>query len=181
MKTTRGVTLALLIAAVTIGATRVGGAEQTAHGDVLLALLSEVRGLRAAMEQAASVTPAIQLGLGRLQIHEQRIINHVRRLDEVRAQIAVAQSDVDRCEQQLHAIAEAMRSDGSAVGSIEERHSFEAAVKGVKAEQALGRTAVQRLKDHEAQLLQDLASDEGRWTELNQRLERLERELTSRR
>ena len=40
--------------------------------DVLPALLTEVRGLRAAMEQMASEAPRVQLALGRVQIQQQR-------------------------------------------------------------------------------------------------------------
>ncbi len=54
-------------------------------------------------------------------------------------------------------------------------------VKEQKAELARGRVTVQRLKDEEALLLQDIAAEQGRWTDLNQRLEQLERELARRR
>jgi hypothetical protein len=179
--TTRGVTLAVAIAAATIGATQIGRAEQTASGDVLLALLSEVRGLRAAMEQVASVTPAIQLGLGRLQIHEQRIVNQARRLDELRLQIEAVQAEVERNEQLVGELDTLLHTSGSATTSLEERNSNEAALKSLKGDVARGRIAVQRLRNDEAQMLQDIAAEQGRWTELNLRLEQLERELSPRR
>ena len=52
----------------------IGRAQQpTAGSDTLAALMVEVRGLRAAMEQMASAGPRVQLGLGRVQLQEQRI------------------------------------------------------------------------------------------------------------
>jgi hypothetical protein len=51
--------------------------------DVLPALLVEVRGLRAAMEQMASAGPRIQLFVSRLQLQEARVNAMARRLDEI--------------------------------------------------------------------------------------------------
>ena len=42
--------------------------------DTTAALLVEVRGLRAALEQLASAGPRVQLMFGRLQLQEQRIV-----------------------------------------------------------------------------------------------------------
>ena len=54
------------------------------------ALLVEVRGLRSAIEQMASVGPSIQLAMGRLQLQEQRINTLVRRGDVVRDALTAA-------------------------------------------------------------------------------------------
>ena len=45
-----------------------GQAAVTSNQDTLAALLVEVRGLRAAMEQMASAGPRVQLAFGRLQM-----------------------------------------------------------------------------------------------------------------
>ena len=60
--------------------------------DVLPALLVEVRGLRAAMEQMASAGPRVQLAVRRVQLQEQRINTLIRRLDEAHAAVAQAQT-----------------------------------------------------------------------------------------
>ena len=62
------------------------------------ALLVEVKGLRAAMEQMASAGPRVQLFASRLQLQETRINNMVRRLDTVRDRMAEAQRDVARLQ-----------------------------------------------------------------------------------
>ena len=67
-------------------------------GDVLAALLVEVRGLRAAMEQMASAGPRVQLFASRLQLQEGRMNNMARRLDTVRDSLAGAQREVARLQ-----------------------------------------------------------------------------------
>ena len=66
-------------------------AEQASAGqssDTLAALLVEVRGLRAAMEQMASAGPRVQLAMGRLQLQEQRVNTLVRQLEAIRNDLA---------------------------------------------------------------------------------------------
>src|SRR5437762_13620444 len=50
--------------------------------EVLPALLVEVRGLRAAIEQLASAGPRVQLALGRVQLQEQRVNALMRRIED---------------------------------------------------------------------------------------------------
>src|SRR6266566_3899432 len=74
------------------------------QADVLPALLQEVKGLRAAMEQMASAGPRIQLFTSRLQLQEARINNMIRRLDTVRDSLASAQKQLrEAAEQQRRA------------------------------------------------------------------------------
>src|SRR4029079_1949248 len=65
---------------------------------VLPALLVEVKGLRAAMEQMASATAQSQLLIGRLQLQETRMSGMIRRLDTVRDSLASAEQSYN----QLH-------------------------------------------------------------------------------
>ncbi len=49
-----------------------------------------------------------------------------------------------------------------------------------RSEVSAAKTAVDRLTAEEAQLGQDLTVEQGRWTEINQRLDELERALIKR-
>jgi hypothetical protein len=69
---------------IALGTTTGGQTPQQPNQDTLGALLVEVRGLRSAIEQMASVGPSVQLAMGRLQLQEQRINTLVRRADVVR-------------------------------------------------------------------------------------------------
>ena len=87
---------ALVLAVTAVAAAGAGSAAGTraqASPDVLGALLVEVRGLRAAMEQMASAGPRVQLALGRLQLQEQRVITLLRQNADVRDRLATAEHE----------------------------------------------------------------------------------------
>src|SRR5262245_7461133 len=77
--------------------------------DVVPALLVEVRGLRAAMEQMASAGPRVQLALGRVQLQEQRVNNLMRRIEDSRNQVAGTQRKYDQLQQQIRGLQDAIR------------------------------------------------------------------------
>ena len=92
------------------GVTMAGRAQQTASPpDILSALLIEVRGLRAALEQMATAGPRVQLALGRVQLQEQRIGNQIRRYDSVRAELFAAQTELAPLERKAKEVEERIR------------------------------------------------------------------------
>ena len=170
-------TVVVLISTASLGAARPGQAPPAATPpDTIAALLVEVRGLRAAMEQMAAAGPRVQLALGRLQLQEQRINTLVRRLDEVRTALAPARQKFQESSERLRHFEKAARDSPME----EQRRDAEAAVPVMKREVALASAEVQRLQNDEGMLLQDINSEQNRWTEFNQRLEELERSLPRR-
>jgi predicted nucleic acid-binding Zn-ribbon protein len=165
-------TAIVIVAAAAVGSV-VGRAQPKEAPDVLAALLIEVRGLRAAMEQMASSGPRVQLALGRLQLQEQRVNGLVRRLTEVRSDVSQTQKALEAAEQQIKALDQAAREAADA----DERRDAEHELKVTKAEAPRLAAEVQRLLAEEATLSQELAVEQGRWNEINQRLEELERAL----
>src|SRR5829696_2779194 len=83
----------LILAGAAAGRTSVQA--QPASTDVLPALLTEVKGLRAAMEQMAGAGPRVQLSVGRLQLQEGRIAGMIRRLDTVRDTLASSRRELE--------------------------------------------------------------------------------------
>jgi hypothetical protein len=159
------------------GSLAVRAQQASAPPDVLSALLVEVRGLRAAMEQAAFAGSTVQILLGRVQLQEQRISNQIRRLDAVRASLLPAQKDLDPMEREVREFEEAVRRvHGAAAGDSQ----AEQMLRERKGEIARRRAEVRRLMAEEALLAQDVASEQARWMELNQRLEEFERTLARR-
>jgi predicted nucleic acid-binding Zn-ribbon protein len=174
---TRIAAAGVLIGAAAIGGSIVGRAQQAQSSpDVLPALLVEVRGLRAAMEQMASAGPRVQLVLGRLQLQEQRIDTQVRRLDTVKAALTDAQRELNDREQRMKAVQQLIESFPNSEG----RRDLEHELTQLKVESARRRMEVQRLSNEEALLTQDIAAEQARWTDFNQRLEELERSLSRR-
>jgi chromosome segregation ATPase len=144
--------------------------------DVLPALLAEMRGLRAAMEQMASTGPRIQLFVSRLQLQEGRMAAMIRRLDTLRDSLAAAQRDSEAGQEALKRLETA---EASATSQIP-REELTQMLAHARRELADRKASVARLSAEETQLAQDLAVEQGRWTEINQRLDELERALGKR-
>ena len=174
------VTVAVLVIGLAVHTRALGPGAQVqqaaspASADVLPALLTEVRGLRAAMEKVASAGPRVQLALGRVQLQEQRINNLIRRLDEVRASAVETQTSHDQMQEALRNIETELRSPGPNGPSIEQMKDRQAAFRHELAALA---PKLQRVTADESALAADLASEQARWTDLNQRMEALEAAL----
>ena len=142
---------------------------------VLGALLVEVRGLRAAIEQMSSASARVQLAMGRLQLNEQRITTYMRRLDEIRDRRPGAELEVQKRQRELNAYADAIRASVKPTPpEIDEEF------KRQKGELADASAYLLRLQTEEAQLAREIATEQDRWTEINRTLEELDRVLTRR-
>jgi len=163
---------AVLLAVFTFGPF-VASQTVSSNQDTLAALLVEVRGLRAAMEQMASVGPSIQLAMGRLQLQEQRISTLVRRADSLRDALVAAhkhtgelQDQVGNAQRELEGNTEPQR-----------RSELQGVLPLLKQELARATAEIQRLQTEESEAAGQVASEQGRWGEINQRLEELDRTL----
>ena len=157
-------------------------AQQAPSKDVLPELLAEVKGLRAALEQMASAGPRIQLFAARLQLQETRINNLLRRLDTVRDRIDDAHGEMSRLQAE-QAQLEAVLAEQKSSSKPEEREEANMAtmlIGGVKGKIASAKAIVDRHTVEEAQLAQELTGEQGRWIEINQRLDELEKALGKR-
>jgi predicted nucleic acid-binding Zn-ribbon protein len=165
----------ILVSATVVGGSREGHAKAGTQPspDILAALLVEVKGLREAMEQMASAGPRIQLALGRLQLQEQRVNTLVRRLEEVKVSLVQARGGLGSLSDQVVGLERGIRETTDA----EKRRDFEAELGEVRRRAARAAEEVQRLQNDEAAMAQDISSEQARWSELNQRLEELERSL----
>jgi hypothetical protein len=157
-----------------LGGAAVGQAQAPAGGqtDVLAALLTEVRGLRAAMEQMAAAGPRVQLALGRLQLQEQRVNTVVRRLEAVRTNLSAAQREHDAAASRLRDVEKAREA-------VDPSERKEAEMVLPRLQRALAQAAgeVQRLLAEESALNVDISGEQARWSDINRRLEELERSL----
>jgi len=156
------------------GAARAASSPQE---EVLPALLTEVRGLRAAMEQMASAGPRVQLALGRVQLQEQRVNNLVRRIDESRAHLADAQRDYEATQQRLRGIEAGVRDPQPNGPPVAELQAMQ---RELEREVARMASEVQRYTNEASAIEADLATEQGRWIDLNQRMEALEQSLVRR-
>ena len=174
----------LAVALVLVAAAGVSGqsaAPQT-RDDVLPALLAEVRGLRAAMEQMASAGPRVQLFASRLQLQEARINNMIRRLEIVRDRLLEAQREYANAlnqKKQLEAAVEGNRRNPTPA-AVEELRQAEFMLREASDAIAGRKAALDRYTAEESQLMADLTTEQGRWNAINQQLDELERALAKR-
>ncbi len=172
-RTVLALALVLLVASAFAASTI---AQQTRQDpDALSALLVEVRGLRAAIEQMSSAGARVQLAMGRLQLNEQRITTYMRRVDEIRDRRLPAELDVQKRQRELAAFVDSFRQSRPPIPP-----EIEDEVKRMKGELAEASAYLLRLQNEEAQLSRDIATEQDRWAEINRTLEELDRVLTRR-
>jgi uncharacterized coiled-coil protein SlyX len=139
---------------------------------VLAAVLTEVRGLRQAMERAATVGARIQLLVARVQLQEQRIAESSRRLAAVRDEL----SKIDSQAAGVLAQAEQFEKMSEKVPR-EEREGMQRMIDTFKFQAAGFEKRRQDLGNEEALLLQQVSADQGRWNDVNAQLDDIERAL----
>ena len=147
-----------------------------ASPDVLRALLDEVRGLRAAMERAATVGARIQLLVARVQMQEQRIAEASRRAATIRDEV----SGLDMQIAQQSSMLKQFERAGPSNRSADEQREIESMLEMQKQQVVVSEKRRQDLIAEEALLAQQIAADQSRWSDVNNQLDELERSLTPR-
>lgn len=153
---------------------RPAAAQAPRTDDVLPALLVEVKGLRAAMEQMASGSAQAQLLVGRLQLQEGRIASMIRRLDTVRDNLAAARTGYSQLAGSMQML------QGHADQNELPKNERDSMLAQLQSQVATAKANVDRLAAEEMQLSGDIAGEQVRWTAINQRLDELERALAKR-
>jgi uncharacterized coiled-coil protein SlyX len=148
------------------------GFAQTRTDDPIRELLSEVKLLRQAVERAATVGTRIQLLVARVQLQEQRIGELSRRLDSVRAELRDVEREVTALAPQVASMQEAAQAEDP-----NERRAAEQAAAMLNSQLETLERRRQELSGEEGLIAQQIAAEQGRWTDFNTRLEALERSL----
>jgi uncharacterized coiled-coil protein SlyX len=143
--------------------------------DVLGELLTEVRGLRQAMERAATVGARIQLLVARVQLQEQRIAESSRRLVAVRDELSKLDAQVAGVATNVAMFEKSALSKMPA----EEREQMEHMFQGWKNQVAAFDKRKQELANEESLLMQQVSADQGRWSDVNAQLDDIERTLAT--
>jgi chromosome segregation ATPase len=156
-------------------ATRLPVRAQAASNDEMLpALLVEVKGLRAAMEQMASGGSQAQIVVGRLQVQEHRVTSLIDRLHAVHDALDEARSELDVAHYSL----EDYERNDTPPGLSQAFRDNQLAQ--LKAHVSAAKGHVDQLVAEETQLTTDVETEQQRWMAINQRLDDLERALAKR-
>jgi chromosome segregation ATPase len=143
---------------------------------LLTELLTEVRGLRQSMERAATVGARIQLLVARVQLQEQRIAELSRRLMTVRDEMSSLETQASGLQSQ---VAMFEKAGANSNAPAEERNQMEQMLQGFKSQVATFEKRRLDLANEESLLMQQVAADQGRWSDVNSQLDELERTLSA--
>ena len=161
------------IGVVIVGAVALSG--QAQHGPATLDdLLTEIRGLRADLRQTTRASTQSQLLTVRLQLQEQRlaVLSNQRQL--------VVTKLTEEARPRLEAEAQLKLFQANEAKNLPDafpRDQLEAMANEFKRLVELHRDAEQGLRAQEAQLSGDIANEQNRWQDFNNRLDELERSL----
>jgi len=158
-------------------------AQDPSRVDVSAALLAEVRALRADLAQANQAGVRAQLLTARVQLQEQRVMYFDRRRAELATRAAEAAEKTRQLTAELTGDEERLRQMRAGSAQIPKEQlepmikMFESAVENGKANALAASESEQRLRIEEAEMQSVLAAEQGRWSDLNARLDELERAL----
>lgn len=146
---------------------------QPSSDATLQALLSEVRLLRQALEKSAILAPRIQLTLQRMQLQQASVVKASHDLAQLRERLAKAANE----ESGFAAEAKALQAMAAKENDAARRSVLENRVKAMQGAMEQQRMLDSQLRATESDLAGVLRVEQGRWDELQARLDALERSL----
>jgi hypothetical protein len=138
------------------------------------ALVDEIRALRQTIERAAAQTGQAQLLLGRVQLQEARLAVLSRQYLDARSRSVGAQTEQTELEQQLRLLSDPLRNTAP-----EERLAIEDRTRQLKHALEVQQVRTVQLRSDETAAADALSSEQQRWADFNERLEALERTISS--
>jgi hypothetical protein len=164
----------LVVGAALIAVAAVGSAQSQRAAATLDDVVSELRALRADLRQTTRAGTQVQMLTVRLQLQEQRlaVLSNQRQL--------VVTKLTDEARQRLEAEAQLKIFQGNEAKDLPAgfpRDQLDAMVNQFKQVVALHKETEQGLRAQEAALSGDIANEQGRWQDFNNRLDELERSL----
>ena len=141
-------------------------------------LLRELRGLRADLNESLRSTTRSQLVMGRVQVQEQRLAAFRSELADTQFQLRIAAQDRQRTEALATSVEDGIRSGNLAT---ERARQLEKELADVKDRLSREQRTENELRNREAELVNTLAIEQGRWSDVNSRLDDLERAFSPQR
>jgi hypothetical protein len=137
-------------------------------------LLMEIRALRADLRQTTRASTQMQVLTARLQLQEQRIAVLSNQRNDIGARLAIETRLRADAEGQVQRFEE-MKNRNESIGIP--RVELETQERMFKGAFAQHRDAEQQLRGQESDLSTQIASEQNRWQDFNNRLDELERSL----
>jgi GGDEF domain-containing protein len=148
-------------------------AKPAAETDAIAVLTREIRALRQEIAETARASLRLQLLTARIQAQEQRIIY----LDRQRAEAATRRSTAEQARNGIATQIQTFAGGDASKLTAEQKRDLESMIAMFKKQVATHDSLVAQLEMEEMDAANALAQEQGRWADLNQRLEDLERSL----
>jgi hypothetical protein len=149
---------------------------QSTGPSTMEALLAEVRGLRAEVNQVVGTSIRTQLLVARLQLQEQRIAAIAKQFTDIQTQRSGSENGVNQLQARLKQLEERDRNPAL---TPEQRKQTEVELAAMRLPLNEMRRRHQQLTEQEASLSGQLSSEQSRWVDFNDRLDQIEREITA--
>ena len=143
------------------------------ESDAIAVLTREIRALRQEIAESARASLRLQLLTARIQAQEQRIIY----LDRQRSEAATRRAGAEQARNAIAAQIQTFTGGELAKATPEQRRDMEGMLGMLKQQVATHDAMVAQTQVEETDAGNALATEQGRWADLNQRLEELERAL----
>jgi len=139
----------------------------------LQALLAEVHQLRVALERSTQIAPRIQIAVERLKLQQEQVARVARQLDDLRNNLDHSRTEQPKIQQRF----EHLNSAAAQATDPQQRKDLDDQLGFFKVEAEQAEKSVQQLQARESDLASQLQSEQARLTELNDRLDQMERAL----
>jgi chromosome segregation ATPase len=141
----------------------------------LQTLLAEVHQLRIALERSTQIAPRIQIAVERLKMQQEQAARVARQLDDARHELDHFRTEQTRIQQGLQFIDNAVTQ----TADPEKRKNLNDELGRLKQEAEQAEKSVQQSQAREGELANQLQSERVKLTELNDRLDQMERALNA--
>jgi DNA repair exonuclease SbcCD ATPase subunit len=150
---------------------------QTPASDVptLQTLLVEVHQLRIALERSTQIAPRIQIAVERLKMQQEQVGHVAKDVDDARRELDHFRTEQGRIQQRVQSIENAVTE----TADPEKRRDLNDALGSSKQELDQAEKSAQQAQVREGELTSQLQSEQAKLTELNDRLNQIERALTT--
>jgi predicted nucleic acid-binding Zn-ribbon protein len=132
-----------------------------------------VHQLRLAIERSTQIAPRIQIAVERLKLQQEKVARTAQQLDELRRELDRGRSDQPKFQQRLQAI----ENQANQAVDPAERRRLEEGMKMFKVEAEQAEKSLQQMQAREGELIGQFQTEQTRLTELNDRLDQIERAL----
>jgi len=139
----------------------------------LQTLLAEVRQLRIALERSTQIAPRIQIAVERLKLQQEHVARVSRQLEDVQRELDHRRAEHPRLLHRLQAMDNAV----SQTTNPQEQKDLNYRVSEFKLETELAEKSLQQFQAREGELASQLQAEQSKLTELNDRLNQMERAL----